>query len=176
MPRLDDSTEHLLESGQHRAKRVWEDFTEFALRDNVLEVAVGLILAAAFTTVVSSFVSDILLPPIALLPFLNKNLDEKFAVLRQGSNATSSSSGYNTLQQALDDGAVIMAYGKFLDKCFNLLGISVTLFVVAKTYGWVSSDNIIKKQVRCRYCRKWISEKAKRCVNCTSWLDGREDK
>ena len=66
---------------------------------------------------------------------------------------------YNTLQQALDDGAVVMAYGKFLDKTFNLLGISVTLFVVAKTYGWASSDNIIKKTVRCKYCRKYISEK-----------------
>ena len=45
MPRLDDSTEALLESGERRAKRVWEDFTEFALRDNVLEVAVGLMYA-----------------------------------------------------------------------------------------------------------------------------------
>jgi hypothetical protein len=65
--------------------------------------------AAAFTTVVTSFVSEILLPPISLLPFINKNLEEKFAVLRAGPNRTES--GYNTLQQAADDGAVVMAYG-----------------------------------------------------------------
>jgi len=86
----------------------WNDFCDFALRDNVLEVAVGLILAAAFSTVVSSFVSDILLPPISLLPFLSRNLDERFATLKQGGNGTA---GYNTVQLALDDGAVVMAYG-----------------------------------------------------------------
>jgi large conductance mechanosensitive channel len=86
----------------------WNDFCDFALRDNVLEVAVGLILAAAFSTVVSSFVSDILLPPISLLPFLSRNLDERFATLKQGGNGTA---GYNTVQLALEDGAVVMAYG-----------------------------------------------------------------
>jgi len=86
----------------------WNDFCDFALRDNVLEVAVGLILAAAFSTVVSSFVSDILLPPISLLPFLSRNLDERFATLKHGGNATAK---YNTVQLALEDGAVVMAYG-----------------------------------------------------------------
>ena len=70
-------------------------------------------LAAAFTTVVTSFVSDILLPPISLIPFINKNLDEKFAVLRRGKHYTKEY-GYNTLKQALDDGAVVMAYGYVL--------------------------------------------------------------
>ena len=86
----------------------WNDFCDFALRDNVLEVAVGLILAAAFSTVVSSFVSDILLPPISLLPFLSRNLDERFATLKHGGNGTAV---YNTVQLALEDGAVVMAYG-----------------------------------------------------------------
>jgi large conductance mechanosensitive channel len=66
-------------------------------------------LAAAFTTVVTSFVSEILLPPLSLLPFINRNMDEKFAVLRSG--PLHERGGYNTTQQALDDGAVIMAYG-----------------------------------------------------------------
>lgn len=57
---------------------------------------------------VKSFVSDLLLPIIALLPFINKNFDEKFAVLRKGHQYDG---GYNTLKQALDDGAVVMAYG-----------------------------------------------------------------
>ncbi|CAD0085684.1 unnamed protein product [Aureobasidium vineae] len=95
-------------SSQKALSSTWNDFCDFALRDNVLEVAVGLILAAAFGTVVSSFVSDILLPPISLLPFLSRNLDERFATLRHGQNVTL---GYNTVQQALEDGAIVMAYG-----------------------------------------------------------------
>lgn len=69
-------------------------------------------LAAAFTTVVTSFVSDILLPPLSLLPFINRNMDEKFAVLRRGPNYNQTMAiGYNTLKQAADDGAVVLAYG-----------------------------------------------------------------
>jgi len=53
-------------------------------------------------------VSDLLLPIVSLLPFINRNLDEKFAVLRKGHHYDA---GYNTLKQALEDGAVVMAYG-----------------------------------------------------------------
>ncbi len=74
-------------------------------------------LAAAFTSVVNSFVSDILLPPISLIPFIDRNLDEKFAVLRGGAHHKQ---GYNTLKQASEDGAVVMAYGFVLSN----LGLS----------------------------------------------------
>jgi large conductance mechanosensitive channel len=57
---------------------------------------------------IKSFVSDLLLPIISLLPFINKNFEEKFAVLRKGPQYDA---GYNTLKQALEDGAVVMAYG-----------------------------------------------------------------
>lgn len=59
---------------------------------------------------VTSFVSDILLPPLSVLLPLNKNMDEKFAVLRPGPNYEADH-GYNTLKLAQDDGAVVMAYG-----------------------------------------------------------------
>ncbi|KAL8872616.1 MAG: hypothetical protein Q9174_001785, partial [Haloplaca sp. 1 TL-2023] len=111
MPRLEDAQELLPSSSniKSRTRNAWDGFSDFALRDNVLEVAVGLIVAAAFTTVVSSFVSDIILPPISLLPFFSRNLEEKFAVLKQGPRFEEE--GYNTLEQAKDDGAVVMAYG-----------------------------------------------------------------
>jgi large conductance mechanosensitive channel len=67
-------------------------------------------LAAAFTTLVTSFVSEILLPPLSLLPFINRNMEEKFAILKKGPHYDKEH-GYYTMQQALDDGAVIMAYG-----------------------------------------------------------------
>lgn len=113
MSQYDGTRESLLHA-EHEARdrivRAWDNFTDFALRDNVLEVAVGLILASAFTTVVNSFVSDIILPPISLIPFINRNLDEKFAVLR-GGPWREAGNNYNTLKQALDDGAIVLAYG-----------------------------------------------------------------
>lgn len=143
-------------SFRQRLASNWEAFTDFALRDNVLEVAVGLILASAFTAVVNSFVTDILLPIISLIPFISRNLDQKFLVLKQGTNHKAV---YNTIQQALDNGAVVWAWGTFVDKCIRLFIIALTLFLVARIYGWSSGDNIIKRQVKCKFCRKKISEK-----------------
>ena len=72
----------------------------------------GYRIAAAFTTVVTSFVSEILLPPLSLIPGINRNMEGKFAILRKGPTYnTTDGIGYNTLQQAADDGAVVMAYG-----------------------------------------------------------------
>jgi len=69
-------------------------------------------LAKAFTAVVTSFVSEILLPILSLLPFIKRNFDEWFAVLSPGRGyGEGKHRGYNTLRQALDDGAVVMAYG-----------------------------------------------------------------
>ncbi|KAJ9604377.1 hypothetical protein H2200_011211 [Cladophialophora chaetospira] len=198
MPQLDETRQSLLhaeEETEVRVRRFWDGFTDFALRDNILEIAVGLITAAAFTRVVNSLTSDLLLPIISLLPFLRRNFDEKFAVLRRGPHYTKGH-GYNTLKQALDDGAVVMAYGyvnltstflreeerangrgsSFLNNVINFFALGFSLYAIALIYSSVSHDSIIKKTVKCKYCRKSISPKAKRCVNCTSWQDGREDK
>lgn len=100
----------VMEVGERAVKRVWEGFLDFALQGNILEIAFGLIIAASYTAIVNSFVSDILLPPLSVILPLNKNLDEKFAVLQAGPNYNVEN-GYNTLQIAQDDGAVVMAYG-----------------------------------------------------------------
>lgn len=198
MPRLDENTQEYLRDAEHGVRRgtarAWDSFSNFALRDNVLEVAVGLMydlippylttliltttsLAASFTACANSLVSDIILPIVSLLPFLSRNLDEKFAILKHGPayNGTISN-GYNTVKQALDDGAVVFAYGSFLDKIIRFLCIALTLWIIALAYSRGTDDNIVKKQVKCKFCRKYISEKAKRCVNCTSWTDGREER
>ncbi|KAI9047129.1 hypothetical protein LZ554_008583 [Drepanopeziza brunnea f. sp. 'monogermtubi'] len=177
---LEDSSELLQHAGEEvygRANKMWHSFTGWALQDNILEVAVGLIIAASFTSVVTSFVSDILLPPLSLLPFINRNMDEKFAVLRRGPgyNVTDGI-GYNTLAQAAGDGAVVLAYGTFFNKIINFIGVGLALYFIASGYERFSSEPIIKHTVKCRYCRKRISDKAQRCINCTSWQDGREDR
>ncbi|KAJ6119984.1 hypothetical protein N7523_004264 [Penicillium sp. IBT 18751x] len=176
---LDESTEVLKRVRQTAGEQVkhgWNAFVNFAARDNVLEVALGLIIANAFTKVVTSFVSDLALPVVSLLPFLNRNMDQKFAVLSRGPNYVSEE-GYNTIKQARDDGALVLAYGLFIENILNFLGVSLTLFAVAHAYMFVSHDKIIKPTVRCRYCKKFISaqKQARRCCNCSSWQDGRED-
>ncbi|KAK4235283.1 large-conductance mechanosensitive channel [Achaetomium macrosporum] len=173
MPRLpidSDEERELLNEGRRRASRILHGFIDFAFQGNVLEIAFGLILASMFTALVTSFVSDILLPPLSVLLPLNKNLEEKFAVLRPGPNQP-----YNTLKQAQDDGAVVMAYGFFLNRLLNFMGVGFSLYGLAAVYQCFSQDPIIKHTVKCRYCRKRINEKALRCVNCSSWQDGRED-
>ncbi|KAH8704224.1 putative large-conductance mechanosensitive channel [Talaromyces proteolyticus] len=155
-------------------KHAWDNFWDFMMRDNILEVAIGLIIASAFTKLVNSFVSDLLLPIISLLPFLHRNLDQKFAVLRKGPHYHRGY-GYNTLKQARDDGALVMAYGAFLNNLVSFLAVGLALYSIGQIYTWISHDVVIKRTVKCRYCRKWISSKALRCVNCTSWQDGRED-
>lgn len=178
MPRLGDDgqeEETLLEYGTKRTRRIVGGFLDFATQGNILEIAFGLIVAAAFTNVVTSFVSDILLPPLSVLLPLNANLDFKFAVLQAGASYADLPHGYRTIEQAQADGAVIMAYGVFLNKTLNFIGLGSALYALAGLYQYLSKDPIIKHMVKCRYCRKRINEKSLRCVNCTSWLDGREE-
>ncbi|EAT89986.2 hypothetical protein SNOG_03255 [Parastagonospora nodorum SN15] len=125
MPRLDENTQEYLQDAERGVRRhtswAWDSFSNFALRDNVLEVAVGLI----------------------------RNLDEKFAILKHGPHYNGTiTNGYNTVKQALDDGAVVFAYGSFLDKVVRFVCIALTLWIIAIAYSRGSGDNIVKKQVK----------------------------
>lgn len=122
--------------------------------------------AAAFTNVVTSFVSDILLPPLSVLLPLNANLDLKFAVLQAGPSYYSGPRGYNTIEQAQLDGAVVMAYGVFLNKTLNFIGLGTALYALAGLYQYLSKDPIIKHMVKCRYCRKRVNEKVSMAWFC----------
>ncbi|KAK5660474.1 hypothetical protein OQA88_13022 [Cercophora sp. LCS_1] len=146
---LEEGRRHL-ESGTRHVRRLWEGFIDFAFQGNVLEIA----FASMFTGLVTSLVSDILLPPLSVITPLNKNLNEKFAILKSGPGGP-----YNTTQQAQDDGAVVMAYGVFLNRLINFIGVGFSLYGLAGVYQYFSKDPIIKPQVRCKYCRKYISEK-----------------
>ncbi|KAI1381938.1 gated mechanosensitive channel [Hypoxylon crocopeplum] len=171
----DEEQRTLLQEGEEKAQRFFSGFIEFAFSGNILEIAFGLILATAFTGLTTSLVSDILLPPLSVILPLRRNMNEKFAVLRAGPNYNDED-GYNTLEQAQNDGAIVMAYGVFLNRVVNFLGIGLALYGLASLYQYLSHDPIIKHSVKCRYCKKGVGSKATRCVNCTSWLDGREER
>lgn len=103
--------------------------------------------------------SDIILPPLSVLLPLNANLDLKFAVLQAGPSYYDLPHGYRTIEQAQADGAVVMAYGVFLNKTLNFIGLGSALYALAGLYQYLSKDRIIKHMVKCPYCRKRIYEK-----------------
>ncbi|KAF6813733.1 large conductance mechanosensitive channel protein [Colletotrichum sojae] len=167
--------ETLLDRSQKSARRFWGGFSDFALQAGVLQIAFGMIIASAFSTLVNNFVQNILMPPLSVLFPLNRNIEEKFAVLRGGPNY-SHENKYTTLERAKDDGAVVLAYGSFLNAFVTFFAVGFALYGLAHVAQYFSRDPIIKHTVKCKYCRKRISEKASRCVNCSSWQDGREDR
>ncbi|KAL6881321.1 gated mechanosensitive channel [Trichoderma novae-zelandiae] len=170
-------THSLLDKGRTRVTRFFNGFVDFAFQGNILQIAFGLILAAAFTDLVKSFVSAILMPPISVILPINKNIEEKFAVLRPGPryDASEPNGGYNTLHQAQSDGAVVMAYGAFIYQTVSFVMVGFSLYGLAHVYELAATDPIIKYSKKCQYCLKRVNEKSRRCVNCSSWLDGRED-
>lgn len=159
---------------------LYNDFIAFVGRDNVLEVAVALIIGTAFTAVSKSLVSDILTPPMSLIPFLDRNLVNKFLVLRCGHvhgpvKLLDGECRYNTLEQAANDGAITFSYGRFLESSLQFLSSALSLYIITKLIQMVWGKQIVKESVKCEYCRKSVPKLARRCGFCTSWLDGREE-
>lgn len=100
-----------------------KEFKEFAIKGNMLDMAVGIILGAAFGTVVNSLVNDILMPPIGIL-IGGVDFKDLFITLKGGP--------VQTIAEAQEKGAVIFAYGKFINTLINFLIIAFALFLVVK--------------------------------------------
>ncbi len=104
-----------------------EDFKAFVMRGNVVDLAVGVIIGAAFGTVVSSLVADVLMPPIGLV-LGNVDFSNLFLVLSAGTTPAP----YATLAAARDAGAVTLNYGLFLTQVISFLIVAVAVFLVVK--------------------------------------------
>ncbi|KAF9338181.1 hypothetical protein BGZ91_009001 [Linnemannia elongata] len=166
----DSARESLLHGGvvvTRKAKTLWTHFKDFIDNGNVVGLAVGLILGAAFTSLVSSLVDDIISPPLGLAVG-HASLDDLFVVIKDGKNASAT---YLTLDQAHDDGAVCIAYGRFIQMTFNFFVVALALFTVIRVFQSFQQEEIIKSKVKCKYCRQKISKVATRCQFCTSWQD-----
>ncbi len=146
-----------------------KEFKEFAMRGSVMDMAVGIIVGAAFGTIVSSFVSDVLMPPIGLL-LGNVDFSNLFIVLTSGQVA----GPYLNLQAAKEAGAVTLNYGIFINHVISFLIVAFSVFLV------VRGMNRLKKKSEappaepttknCPFCSTAIPVKAVRCPNCTSEL------
>ncbi|MEK7309068.1 MAG: large-conductance mechanosensitive channel protein MscL [Nitrospirota bacterium] len=146
-----------------------KEFKEFAMRGNVVDMAVGIIIGAAFGTIISSLVSDVIMPPIGLL-LGNVDFSNLFAVLKEGSAA----GPYASIVDAKKAGAVTINYGLFVNTIISFLIIAFAIFIM------ISNLNKLKKKETpavpttkdCSYCLSVIPIKATRCPHCTSELKG----
>jgi large conductance mechanosensitive channel len=142
---------------------IWKEFKEFAVKGNVMDMAVGIILGAAFGKIVSSFVSDVIMPPIGLV--LGKmDFSELFINL--------SAKPVATLAEAKAAGAPVIKYGMFINTVIDFVIIAFAVFLV------IQQLNRLKKAPQpappntkdCPYCFSAIPLKATRCPQCTSEL------
>ena len=145
---------------------MWKEFKAFVLRGNVLDLAVAVIIGAAFGKIISSLVADVLMPPIGL--FLGK-------VDFSGLYANLSATSYPSLAAAKAAGAPTLNYGLFVNATIDFLIVAFVLFLVIRTANRMQ-QKLVKAEAPppstkdCPYCFSAIPIKATRCGHCTSTL------
>ena len=143
-----------------------KEFKEFAMRGNVIDMAVGIIIGAAFGTIIGTMVSDVLMPPIGLL-LGNVDFSNLFVVLKDGKIA----GPYATVAAAKGAGAVTLNYGLFLNTVVNFLVIAFAIFFVVRGMNTLKKKEKAQPTTKeCPYCLSTIPIKATRCGHCTSEL------
>jgi large conductance mechanosensitive channel len=143
------------------------DFKAFALRGNVIDMAVGIIIGAAFGTIVKSLVDDVLMPPLGLL-LGGFDMRDLFVVLRDGG----SPGPYISLEQAKAAGAVTLNYGLLINAIVSFIIVAFSVFLMVRSIESVrrKPDAVLPDTKECAHCATAIPLKAKRCPHCTSAL------
>lgn len=146
---------------------MWKEFKQFAMRGNVTDMAIGVIIGGAFGNVVTSLVNDVLMPPLSFL--IGKlNLSEHYLNL--------SRTKYESLQAAKEAGAPTLNYGMFLTTVADFLVVSAAIYLVIRQINRFRSrqeqapptaEPVLKS---CRYCMAPVDARAVRCPSCTSHL------
>ena len=149
-----------------------KDFKAFIMRGNVVDLAIGIIIGVAFGAIVSSFVNDVIMPPIGLL-LGNVDFANLFVVLKEGTVV----GPYASLAAAKEAGAVTINYGVFINTLVNFIIIAaVVFFFIIRPINKMHERQKAKEEVpapetkECPFCFTSISVKATRCPNCTSEL------
>jgi len=146
-----------------------KEFKEFAMRGNVIDMAVGIIIGAAFGTIVNSLVQDVIMPPIGLL-LGNVDFSNIFAVIKEGKVA----GPYASIAAAKAAGAVTINFGVFINTIISFVLIAFAVFLLVRTINKLRRQEEVPPPVpttkECTYCFSSIPIKATRCPNCTSEL------
>ena len=142
-----------------------KEFKEFALRGNVIDMAVGVIIGAAFGTIAKSLVSHILMPPIGLL-LGGVDFANLFVVIKAGKTP----GPYPTLADAQAAGAVTLNYGTFFNTVIGFLIVAFAVFLVVKSINALrrKQEEAPVTTKECEFCASEIPLKAQRCPHCTS--------
>ena len=151
------------------------DFKAFALRGNLVDLAIGFTVGAAFTTVAESLVNDLLMPPLGLL-LGQTDFSDYYVLLDEGT----APGPYETLEAAQAAGAVTWNYGAFLTSLVTFLIVAVAVFALVRTirrigksvedeFGQADADGAPETK-KCAYCREAVPYAASRCSHCTSFL------
>jgi large conductance mechanosensitive channel len=148
-------------------KAMLKEFKEFAMRGNVVDMAVGIIIGAAFGTIIKSLVDDVLMPPIGLM-LGNVDFSNLFLVLKPGAVP----GPYQSLAAAKGAGAVSLNIGVFINTIISFVIVAFSVFLVIKNVNRFrkeapAADPTTKD---CPFCLSSISLKAVRCPQCTSEL------
>jgi large conductance mechanosensitive channel len=147
-----------------------KDFKEFAMRGNVVDMAIGIIIGAAFGTIVKSLVSDVIMPPIGLL-LGNVDFTNLFVVIKQGTAA----GPLATLAEAQKAGAVTINYGMFTNTIISFVIVAFAVFLVIRNLNKLKKEEEAPPEEpttkECPHCLIEIPIKASRCGHCTSEIE-----
>jgi len=149
---------------------MFKEFKEFAMRGNVVDMAVGIIIGAAFGAIVKSLVDDVIMPPIGLI-LGNVDFSNLFLVLKSGSPA----GPYASVAEAAKAGAVTLAYGKFINTIISFFIVAFAVFMLIKGMNQLQRKKeeapAAPTSKECPFCFTNVSIKATRCPACTSQLE-----
>jgi large conductance mechanosensitive channel len=142
-----------------------KEFKEFALKGNIVDLAVGVIIGGAFGKIVSSLVSDIIMPLIGLL-LGNVDFSNLFITLGSGS--------FKTIDEAKKAGVATLNYGVFINNIIDFLIIAFSIFFVLRQISRFTKkkeQEITVTTKKCKYCLSEVPLEATRCPHCTSTLE-----
>jgi large conductance mechanosensitive channel len=146
------------------------EFREFAVKGNVVDMAVGIIIGAAFGTIVTSLVQDVVMPPIGML-LGGLAFENFFAVLQAGETPPP----YASLEEARAAGAVTINYGVFIMTLISFLIVALAVFLIVRTINRLRREEQVAPQAptdrACPFCATSIPLAAVRCPHCTSALE-----
>ena len=145
-----------------------KEFKAFALRGDVLDLAVGIIIGGAFGTIVKSLVDDVIMPPIGLA-LGNLDFSNLFVLLKPGEKAPPP---YATIAQAHDAGAVTLNYGQFINNVVTFIIVAFAVYLVVRAANRLKPADAAAAPATkdCPYCRMAIPVAATRCPHCTTEL------
>jgi large conductance mechanosensitive channel len=148
-----------------------KEFREFAMRGNVVDMGVGIIIGAAFGAIVNSLVSDVIMPPIGML-LGNVDFTNLFITLQEGEIA----GPYAALADAQAAGAVTVNYGLFINTIISFLIVAFAVFLLIRGVNRLQREEqeapTEPTSKECPFCKSEIHIDASRCPHCTSQLEG----